>query len=65
LGGDDVAANLVALCGSGTTGCHGLVEARDVLALAMLASRLRDEEYAHVVGQLGESALERLFGVNR
>lgn len=24
---DDVEANLVMLCGSGTTGCHGLVEA--------------------------------------
>jgi 5-methylcytosine-specific restriction endonuclease McrA len=25
LGGDDVAANLVLLCGTGTTGCHGHV----------------------------------------
>lgn len=28
-GGDDVGANLMRLCGSGTTGCHGKVEARD------------------------------------
>lgn len=28
-GGDDVRENIVALCGSGTTGCHGLVEASD------------------------------------
>lgn len=26
---DDVTGNLVMLCGTGTTGCHGLVEARD------------------------------------
>ena len=26
-GGDDSPLNLVALCGSGTTGCHGLIEA--------------------------------------
>lgn len=28
-GGDDVRANLVALCGHGTAGCHGLVEGAD------------------------------------
>ena len=28
-GGDDVQENLVPLCGDGTRGCHGLIEAND------------------------------------
>lgn len=28
-GGDDVLANIVPHCGSGTTGCHGLIENND------------------------------------
>jgi hypothetical protein len=63
LGGDDVADNLVALCGSGTTGCHGLIEARDGNALRQLAENLTDAEYAYCVGKLGEGAMGRLFGV--
>lgn len=35
-GGDDVLENIVPLCGSGTTGCHGLVENRDEVALRAL-----------------------------
>jgi hypothetical protein len=34
--GDDVIENLVMLCGSGTTGCHGMVEAGDAEARAQL-----------------------------
>lgn len=37
-GGDDVLENIVPLCGSGTTGCHGLVENRDWEALRALGS---------------------------
>jgi hypothetical protein len=33
---DDVAANLMWLCGSGTTGCHGLVEHRDPATMEAL-----------------------------
>lgn len=41
---DDVEANLVMLCGDGTTGCHGLIESRDLttsreLGQYILASR--------------------------
>lgn len=65
LGGDDVAANLVALCGSGTTGCHGLVEHRDREALHTLAVTVQAEDmvYAYCIDRLGEGALHRLFGV--
>lgn len=62
-GGDDVAANLVSLCGTGTTGCHGLIEARDRNAMRQLAGNLTDAEYAYAVGKLGEGAMHRLFGV--
>jgi hypothetical protein len=49
-GGDDVTANLVALCGSGTTGCHGDVEhyrgdARKTLGLHLVESRPDVLEY--------------------
>lgn len=62
-GGDDVAANLVGLCGDGTTGCHGAVEAHSGLTLAVLAERLTDEERSYVFAKLGPAALTRLFGV--
>jgi hypothetical protein len=39
-GGDDVPANLVGLCGDGTRGCHGRVEAREKAALRRLAEYL-------------------------
>ena len=38
---DDVIANLVWLCGDGTTGCHGLVEHHDPATMALLAEYLR------------------------
>lgn len=62
-GGDDVPDNLVGLCGSGTTGCHGDVESRKPDALKTLSVFLSDAEYAYCVSKLGENALERLFGV--
>ncbi len=42
-GGDDIPANLVCLCGSGTTGHHGLVEANNPGALAELGAYLQLE----------------------
>jgi HNH endonuclease len=62
-GGDDVAENLIPLCGDGTRWCHGAVTRRDSGALQALASQLSDSEYAYVIGKLGEGAMERLFGV--
>lgn len=63
LGGHDTEPNIVPLCGSGTEGCHGSVEARAPIALRILASKLTDDEHAHVVGEMGEGAMARLFGV--
>lgn len=38
---DDLEGNLVMLCGSGTTGCHGLIESHDHVACWELRSYLR------------------------
>jgi hypothetical protein len=63
LGGDDVAENCTPLCGTGTTGCHGLVEARDPWACTMLGRRLTGAERVYVLGKKGAAFLERYYGV--
>jgi 5-methylcytosine-specific restriction endonuclease McrA len=60
-GGDDVSDNIVPLC----QGCHGLATLRNPLVLEVLARSLTDAEYAYIVGKLGESGMERLFGAGR
>ena len=56
-GGDDVLENIVPLCGSGTTGCHGAVENEEAAALARLglhiASR-RPDVCLYLLEKLGE-----------
>ena len=59
--GDDVAENIVPLCFD----CHDAIEGHNGHALRLLAASLTDAEYAYVVGKLGESGMERLFGVGR
>lgn len=57
--GDDVLANIVPLCGSGTTGCHGAVEAGDRnarRALGVWIAERRPDTLAYVLGKLGEQA---------
>ena len=63
LGGDDVADNLVPLCGSGTTGCHGLVEAREPWACSLLGQRLTAAERAYVAAKKGAWYLETRYGL--
>ena len=57
--GDDVADNLVPLCGWH----HGCVTRRSAQELVTLAESLTDAEYAYCIDKLGEGAMERLFGV--
>jgi 5-methylcytosine-specific restriction endonuclease McrA len=59
LGGDDVADNIVPLCGDGTRGCHGDVEARVPTALHELRESLRPEELRYVLRKKGGGFLER------
>ena len=60
-GGQWVAWNIVGLCGSGTTGCHGLIEARDKAACYLLRARLTDHEYSFLVQHMGEGWLDRKY----
>lgn len=63
LGGLWTESNIVGLCGSGTTGCHGLVEARDRVACAALRRSLTDAEYSYIVAKKGEAFLDRYYPV--
>lgn len=40
-GGDDLAANLVGLCGDGVRGCHGRIEAEDPVVRRLLGEYVR------------------------
>jgi hypothetical protein len=52
---DDVEANLVMVCGDGTTGCHGRIEARDPVVLRMLREHIdtRAETIEYLDAKLG------------
>lgn len=65
LGGAWTESNIVGLCGSGTTGCHGDVERRHADALARLRLSLTDAEYSYVVEKAGEGFLDRYYPVPR
>jgi hypothetical protein len=51
--GDDLPWNLVPLCGSGSEGCHGLVENRDAEARSAVRESLTEAEVAYVAGKRG------------
>jgi len=56
-----VEANLVMLCGSGTTGCHGLIEARDSDKLRELGTyvlQARGDIIVYLYEQLGAVAAQ-------
>lgn len=56
-GGDDVTSNLIFLCGSGTTGHHGLIENGDVTTRAELGEYLvaeRPDFIFYLQGKLRE-----------
>lgn len=67
--GDDVAANIVPLCGDGTRGCHGDVEARRNQAREKLGAYLqesRPDTIAYVRKKIepgGDAWLERHYGI--
>lgn len=57
LGGDDVEENVVSLCGDGTKGHHGLIEAHDGETCRLFAAALQQFDsaaYAYAVERLGE-----------
>lgn len=60
-GGDDRLENFAPLCGSGTTGCHGLIEARDREARAKLRRALTPANIAYLDRKVGPWWLERHY----
>lgn len=57
--GDDVQENIVALCGTGTMGCHGAVENEDEWARRSLGAYVvarRPDAVEYLSGKLGPSA---------
>ncbi len=59
--GSDTEANWIALCGSGTTGCHGKIEMRNREAMRKLVEGLTDAEYSFAVEHGGENFFERRY----
>jgi hypothetical protein len=58
-GGDDVEENIVGLCGSGSSGHHGLIEDGDVAARHELGAYImaeRPDIVFYMQGKLGEEA---------
>jgi hypothetical protein len=61
LAGDDVEFNLIPLCGSGTTGCHGLFESGDVKTRSVIRHTLELDELAYIIGKKGPGFLDRYY----
>lgn len=62
LGGDDVAENLVPLCGDGVRGDHGAVEARNPRACALLGASLTPEERLYLSTVKSPEWIVRRYG---
>jgi HNH endonuclease. len=64
---DDVRGNLVMLCGHGTAGCHGLIEAHDPDTLKDLGRYIlttRGDTIAHLYERLGATAARAFLSRN-
>ncbi len=59
-GGDDIAENLLALCGDGTRNCHGAVE-RSREARYLLRPKLRREVISYAIERKGQDWLDRRY----
>jgi 5-methylcytosine-specific restriction endonuclease McrA len=57
--GDDVAENIVPLCGD----CHDALTRRAPTIARLLLTRLSDAEYAYMIERGGEDYPERAYGV--
>lgn len=62
--GDDVDENIVPLCGSGTSGCHGALTSHPAgwqRVAARLRANLRDEEIAYIVTKKSQAWLDETY----
>lgn len=61
---DDIRGNLVMLCGHGTAGCHGLIEAHDPKTLSLLGRHIvsqRGDVISHLYHRLGVEAAQEFL----
>lgn len=66
LGGSDCESNCVSVCGSGTTGHHGLIEAHDVPTCQAFAAAVQlwdGDAYSYAIQKLGEDGFLRRYKV--
>jgi hypothetical protein len=66
LGGDDVSANFGSVCGDGTTGHHGQIEAHDEETCRVFAAAVQqfdDAAYTYAIEKLGEDGWLRRYKV--
>lgn len=64
--GADTESNLVSLCGEGTTGCHGRIEARDKAACRDFVDALANldgDAYSYAIQHLGEYGFLNMYCV--
>lgn len=64
LGGADTESNAVSLCGDGTTGHHGLVEAHDAVTCRAFADAIQNLDghaYSYAIQHLGEDGFLRRY----
>lgn len=64
-GGDDVIDNLAVLCGHGTAGCHGRVEARTQDSREALRQTMTPAQVRYVLGKKGQVWLDRHYPSRR
>jgi hypothetical protein len=62
-GGDDIDANIVPLCGHGTAGCHGQVEAYQGDARTRLRHALQPEEVLYVIAKKGREWINQHYPI--
>lgn len=66
LGGSDTEANVAPVCGDGTVGHHGFLEAHDPATCQAFAAALQqwdDQAYSYAVEKLGEDRFLRRYKV--
>ena len=66
--GDDVDSNIVPLCGSGTTGCHGKLTDHSngwLVVAAILRENLTPDERRYVLRKKGADWLDRVYPQRR
>lgn len=66
LGGSDCESNCVSVCGDGTTGHHGLIEAHDQATCQAFAAAIQvcdEDAYSYAVDKLGEDGFLRRYKV--